>query len=77
MTSEAEDERPFSLSDGDCIVFDPEYLDPETESVGVLATQWSLDRGLWSLVGRHTDSGQYEQEWVQAGVQSKRLRPVS
>lgn len=78
MTDETEDERPFSLGDGDCIVFDPAYLDTETESEGVLAVQWSSERGLWSLVGRHADSGQYEQVWLQAGAPTgKRLRPVS
>lgn len=82
MTDEAEDERPFVLSDGDCMVFDTEYLDTETESVGVLAVQFSVDRGLWALIGRGGDGEPYTQTWeaigadVKVGKPSARLRPV-
>lgn len=80
MTDEAEDERPFLLGDGDCMVFDAEYLDPEIETVGVIAVQFSLDRGLWVLWGGHDGGDKYFQEWRQAGAEraaGKRLRPVN
>jgi hypothetical protein len=81
MTDDTEEgERPFLLSDGECMVFDAEYLDPETESVGVLAVQFSLDRGLWVLMGRGGDGEPYTQSWEAIGTESragKRLRPVN
>ena len=80
MTDEPEvdDERPFLLSDGDCMVLDPEYLDAEAQAVGVLAIQWSVDRGLWALVGRGGGDEPYTQAWEPSGAvgSGKRLRPV-
>lgn len=79
MTDETEDERPFSLNDGDCCIFDPEYMDPETESVGALAVQWSIEKGLWVLIGSHDDGGRYSQEWREVGASrtGAKLRPVN
>lgn len=73
------DERPFQLSDGECVVFDPSYLDVEVEAVGVLAAQFTIEGGLWALVGSHDDSGRYSQGWVEAGrkATSAKLRPVN
>lgn len=73
------DERPFQLSDGECVVFDPEYLDPETEAVGVLAVQYGVDKGLWTLFGYHDDSGRYFQEWRETAPlrAGGKLRPVN
>lgn len=81
MTDEDEDdERPFLLSDGSCMVFDSEYLDAEYESIGVLAVQFAVERGLWVLFGFHDEAGTYQQEWRQVAperVSGKRLRPVN
>lgn len=73
------DERPFQLSDGECVVFDPEYLDPETEAVGVLAVQYGVDKGLWTLFGYHDDLGRYFQEWRETAPlrAGGKLRPVN
>lgn len=70
-----EEERPFLLSDGDCMVFDPEYLDPEMEPVGVLAAQFSMDRGLWALHGFHDAAGRYQQEWREVAPERGKAGP--
>lgn len=77
--TDAEAESPFLLGDGECMVFDAEYLDPAAEAVGVLAVQWSVDRGMWALIGSHDDAGKYSQGWVEVGRASPRakLRPVN
>lgn len=50
------------LHDGSCWVEDPEYLDRSLEAQGVLAMQFSLDRGLWILFGEG-EGPDYRQEW--------------
>lgn len=77
--TDAEAETPFLLSDGECMVFDAEYLDVEVEAVGVLAVQFTADRGLWALIGSHDDAGAYSQGWVEAGrkIPAAKLRPVN
>lgn len=71
------DERPFQLPEGDCLVFDPSYLDTEYECEGVLAASWSLSGGLWVLMGRHKGD-KYTQTWEPVGVaQTPNLRSVT
>ena len=79
MSEEVEVERTFPLSDGDCVVLDPDYLDPACEAEGVLAIQWSVERGLWVLYGS-TDAKGYSQEWIAPGAvpaAGAKLRPVN
>lgn len=77
--TDAEAETPFLLSDGECMVFDAEYLDVEVEAVGVLAVQYGVDKGLWTLFGYHDDSGRYFQEWRETAPlrTGGKLRPVN
>ena len=74
---EVEQEQPVSLMDGECSFRDWDFLDPEAEVEGVLAAQYSIDRGLWVLVGFAGPAG-YAQEWRQAGAERSpaKLRPV-
>jgi len=79
MTEPADysDERPFQLTDGDCLVFDASYLDTDYEAEGVLAVSWTAEGGLWSLIGRHAGD-KYVQTWERAGAPQKAgLRPVN
>lgn len=55
-----------SLSDGDCWVSAPDALDPETEcGAGVIAVQWSAERGLWYMTAAN-------RKWVNAEQAAKR-----
>jgi len=67
------------LADGECVIFDPDYLDPACEAQGVLGMQYSVDRGLWVLVGEG-EGVDYTQQWRAVGAEAskpgKKLRPV-
>lgn len=67
-----------SLNDGSCWVMDPDCLAPECEAVGVLAMQYSEQRGLWILVGAGGDGEKYTQAWKsvagQAGAKLTRVQ---
>lgn len=74
---ELEESRPFLLSDGDCMVFDADFLDPAGEAEGVLAVQFR-DGALWYLFG-HYEGTRYVQDWVVVAPERKagKLRPVN
>jgi hypothetical protein len=76
--NEEAEARPFLLSDGDCMVFDADYLDPEQQVEGVIAVQWGADRGLWYLMGS-IEGATYRQEWMQVAPErgKARMRPVN
>lgn len=73
----ADDERPFLLSDGECMVFDAGYLDTDSEIEGVLAVSYSVGGGLWALIGKHVGN-KYVQVWEEAGKpKAAGLRPIN
>lgn len=69
---EADEPRPFLLSDGDCAVFDADLLDPVNECDGVIAVQFK-DGALWWLSGRDRKWHNAESE----GRSERKLRPVN
>lgn len=66
------------IGDGECWIGDPDFMDLENRVEGVLALQYTVERGLWALVGRDTD-GRYAQTWEPVGEAAKggKLRPVN
>ena len=62
------------------MVFDPDYVDLSAEATGVLAIQWTVERGLWALIGSYDEAGKYSQGWVEVGRSQEpraKLRPVN
>lgn len=75
----AEQEFPVECGPG-CVVFrDWDYLDPESEVVGVLMVQVDVEGVPWRLMGSGEGLG-YSQTWERIGQpasKSGKLRPVN
>lgn len=63
------------LTDGEVVIFDPDYLDKNCEAQGVLGMQYTVDRGLWTLIGRG-EGGAYAQAWEQVAPDKAKQRPA-
>lgn len=58
--------QELHLADGECWIIDPECLDPDTESEGVIAVQYR-EGGLYYMTGQ-------AHKWMNAETQTKGKR---
>ncbi|MBS0200305.1 MAG: hypothetical protein JSR70_07620 [Proteobacteria bacterium] len=74
MTDVDQDAGAVFLDEGQCAIFDADYLDPECEAQGVLGMWYPVGGPMFYLFGSGEGAG-YAQEWRPIAPDKKR-KPV-